>query len=77
MLSIYMHHDMYIMAEPPKLYGPYAPVIILKTSDYCTREPDNPVVCRVSSENPESSRFYNSYRINNGVATTLQHLLQK
>jgi hypothetical protein len=29
------------VAEPPKLYGPRAPVIVLKTSDYCTREPDN------------------------------------
>ena len=29
------------MVEPPKLYGPRASIIILKTSDYCTREPDN------------------------------------
>jgi hypothetical protein len=27
----------------------------------------------VSSGNPESSTFYNSYRINNGVTTPLQH----
>ena len=29
------------MAEPPKLYGPCAPVIVLQTSNYCTRKPDN------------------------------------
>ena len=30
-----------IVAEPPKLYSPRAHVIVLKTSDYYTREPDN------------------------------------
>jgi hypothetical protein len=34
-----------------------------------------PVVCRVSSGKPESSMFYNSYKINKGVVTTLQHLI--
>jgi len=29
------------MVEPPQLYGPHVPVIVLKTSDCCTREPDN------------------------------------
>ena len=29
------------MVEPPKLYGPYVPVIILQTSYYYTRKPDN------------------------------------
>ena len=24
------------VAEPPKLYGPHAPIIVIKTSDYCT-----------------------------------------
>ena len=24
------------VAEPPKLYGPHAPIIVPKTSDYCT-----------------------------------------
>jgi len=24
------------VAEPPELYGPHAPDIVLKTSDYCT-----------------------------------------
>jgi hypothetical protein len=27
--------------EPPKLYGPHTPVIVLMTSDCYTREPDN------------------------------------
>jgi hypothetical protein len=30
-----------IVAEPPKLYGPHASVIVLKTSDCRTWEPDN------------------------------------
>jgi hypothetical protein len=30
-----------IVAELPKLYSPRVPIIVLKTSDYCTREPDN------------------------------------
>ena len=57
----------------PNYASPCAPVIVLKTFDYCTQKSDNPVVCRVSSGNPESSTFYNSYRINNRVTTTLQH----
>jgi hypothetical protein len=60
----------------PNYAGPRVPVIVLKTSNCCTQKPDNPVVCRVSSGNPESFTFYNSYRINNRVTTTLQHLLQ-
>ena len=61
----------------PNYAGPRVPVIVLKTSDYYTRKPGNPVVCQVSSGNPESSTFRNSYMINNGVTTTLQHLVQK
>ena len=29
------------MAEPPQLYGPHVPIIVLKTSDCYTRELDN------------------------------------
>jgi hypothetical protein len=61
----------------PNYAGPCVPIIVLKISNCCTRKLVNPVVCRVSSGNPESSTFYNSYRINNGVTTTLQHLVQK
>ena len=67
----------FLWQNHPNYASPHAPIIVLKTSDCCTWEPDNPVVCRVSSGNPESSTFYNSYRINNRVATTLQHLVQK
>jgi hypothetical protein len=64
------------MAEPPELNGSHVPVIVLPlTGAHISHI--IPVVCLVSSGNPESSTFYNSYRINNGVATTLQHLLQK
>jgi hypothetical protein len=37
-----VYHGLGSVAEPPKLYGPHAPVIVLKTSDCCTWEPDNP-----------------------------------
>ena len=30
------------VVEPPKLYGPHVPVIVLQTSNYCTWELDNP-----------------------------------
>jgi hypothetical protein len=67
------HH----VVELPKLYGPRARVIVPKTSDCCTREPDNfSSVSGVLGE-PESSTFYNSYRIIHGVTTTLQQLVQK
>ena len=52
------------MAKLPKLYGPHAPIIVLKTYDCCTREPDNPGSLLGVLGNPESSTFYNSYRIN-------------
>ena len=29
------------VTEPPKLYGPHAPVIVLRTSDYYACVPDN------------------------------------
>jgi hypothetical protein len=63
------------VAEPPKLYAPHVPTIVFQTSNSCTCKPETPVACRVSSEKPESSMFYNSYRINKGVVTTLQYLI--
>ena len=53
-----------IMAETPQLYDPYVPFIVLKTSDYCTREPYNSGSLLGVLRNPESSIVYNSYRIN-------------
>jgi hypothetical protein len=61
----------------PNYAGPRVPIIVQKISNCCTQKSDNPVVCRLSSGNPESSTFYNSYRMNNGVTTTLQYLVQK
>ena len=52
------------MAKPPQLYGPHVPVIVLKTSDYYTQEPNNSVSLSGVLEEPKSSTFYNSYRIN-------------
>jgi len=30
------------VVEPPELYDPHVPVIVLKTSNYCTCKPHNP-----------------------------------
>jgi hypothetical protein len=64
------------VAEPPKLYGPHAPIIVSTTSDCCAREPDNIRSLLGVLGKPESSTFYNSHRINKRVTTILQHLLQ-
>jgi hypothetical protein len=64
------------VAEPPKLYGPHAPVIVPKTSDGYACVPYNLKSLSGVLGKPESSTIYNSHRINKGVTTTLQHLLQ-
>jgi hypothetical protein len=64
-----------VVAEPPKLYGPHAPVIVLKTSDGYACTPDN---LRRSVGCPHRTliQLYltTHTRINKGVTTTLQHL---
>jgi hypothetical protein len=66
-----------VVAEPPKLYSPHAPVIIPKTSDDYACTPDN---LRRSIGCPRRTsiqlRLTTHTRINKGVTTTLQHLLQ-
>jgi hypothetical protein len=72
--------------------GPRVPVIVLKTSDCCTRKPDNLVVRRVSSGNPNHPYFtthtgstmelLQHYNIDTkisyiGVAEDLQHKVAK
>jgi hypothetical protein len=64
------------VAEPPKLCGPHAPVIVPKTSDSYACVPYNLKSMSGVLGKPESSTIYNSHRINKGVTTTLQHLLQ-
>jgi hypothetical protein len=64
------------VVEPPKLCGPHAPVIVLKTSDSYACVPYNLKSMSGVLGKPESSTIYNSHRINKGVTTTLQHLLQ-
>jgi hypothetical protein len=64
------------VVEPPKLYGPHMPTIVFQTSDSCTCKPDNSgILSGVLGGNPNHPQFYNSYRINKGVVTTLQHLI--
>ena len=48
------------MAETPQLYGPRVLVIVLKTSNCCTREPDNSY--RINMELPQ---HYNIWYKNN------------
>ena len=76
-VSEQMFQAWYYVVEPPKLYGPRAPIIVLKTSDSYTRDLDNFDSLSNVLWEPKSSTFYKSYRINNGVTTTLQHLVQK
>ena len=52
------------VAEPPKLYGLHAPVIILKISDCCTQELDNSGSLLGVLEEPRIIHIFNSYRIN-------------
>jgi hypothetical protein len=60
-----------LVAKPPKLYGPHAPVIVPKTSDGYACIPDKLKSLSGVLGKPESSTFYNSHRINIGVTTTL------
>jgi hypothetical protein len=66
----------YTVVEPPKLYGPYAPVIVSTTSDGYACVPYNLKSLSGVLGKLESSTIYNSHRINKGVTTTLQHLIQ-
>jgi hypothetical protein len=65
-----------IVAEPHKLYGPHAPILLSKTSDGYACVLDNLKSLSGVLGKPESSIIYNSHRINKGVTTTLQYLLQ-
>jgi hypothetical protein len=71
-----LYVSLFDVAEPPKLYGPHVPTIIFQTSDTAHASQITLVVYPVSSGDPKSSTFYNSYKINNGAITTLQHLIQ-
>jgi hypothetical protein len=65
------------ITEPPKLYGPHAPVIVHKTSDGYACTPDNlrrSVGC--PHRTPIQLHLTTHTRINKRVTTTLQHLLQ-
>jgi hypothetical protein len=75
-LSIWLH-SWPTIAEPPKLYGPHAPVIVSKTSDGYACTPDNlrrSIGC--PRRTPIQLRLTTHTSINKGVTTILQHLLQ-
>jgi hypothetical protein len=64
-----------VVAEPPKLYGPHAPVIVPKTSDGYACILDNLrryVGC--PHRTPIQLHLTTHTKINKGVTTTLQHL---
>jgi hypothetical protein len=46
------------VAEPPKLYGPHAPVIVLKTSDGYACAPDNLKSLSGILKKPKSSTIF-------------------
>jgi hypothetical protein len=77
LLSLRENMNSVCVAEPPKLYGPHALVIVPKTSDGCACAPDN---LRRSVECPQRTpiqlHLTTHTRINKGVNTTLQHLIQ-
>ena len=65
------------MVEPPKLYGPHAPVIVLKTSDCCTLEPDNSGSLSGVLGEHRIIHILQLIHDQHGVTTTLQYLVQK
>jgi len=68
---------MHAVAEPPKLYGPRASVIVLKTSDCCTREPDNFGSLSGVLGEPRIIHILQLIQDQHGVTTTLQQLIQE
>jgi hypothetical protein len=65
------------VTEPPKLYGPHAPIIVPKTFDGYVCTPDNirrSIGC--PHRTPIQLHLTTHTRINKGVSTILQHLLQ-
>ena len=71
-----MHYGS-VVVQPPKLYGPRAPVIVLKTSDSCTREPDNSGSLSGVLGEPRIIHILQLIHDQHGVTTTLQQLVQK
>ena len=65
------------VAEPPKLHGQHVPVIILKSFDCCTWEPDNSDSLSGVLGEPRIIHILQLIQDKHGVTTTLQHLLQK
>jgi hypothetical protein len=61
------------VVEPPKLYGPHAPVVVLKTSKCCTREPDNSGNLSGVLVEPRIIHILQLIQYQQGVSTTLQH----
>jgi hypothetical protein len=62
------------MAEPPKLYGPHAPVIVLKTSDDYACVPNNLKSLSGALEKPESSTIFEAASHYRGIAVLEQFI---
>jgi hypothetical protein len=65
------------VAEPPKLYSPHTPVIVLKTSDCCTWEPDNLGSLSGVPREPQIIHILQLIHDQHRVTTKLQQLVQK
>jgi hypothetical protein len=57
-----------VVAEPPKLYGPHAPVIVPETSDRYACVPDNLKSLSGVLEKPESSTIFRAGSYYRGIA---------
>jgi hypothetical protein len=62
------------VAEPPKLYGPHAPVIVSKTSDSYAGVPDNLRSLSGVLEKPESSMIFQAGSHYRGIAALQQFI---
>ena len=65
------------VAEPPQLYGLHVPVIVLKTYDCCTREPNNSDSLSGVLGEPRIIHILQLIHDQHGVATKLQYFVQK
>ena len=65
------------MADLSELHGPHVSVIVLQTSDGCPWEPDNSGGLSGVLGEPRIIHILQLIQDQDGVTTTLQHLVQK
>ena len=63
------------VVEPPKLYVPHVPIIVLQTSDWCTHKPYNPDSLSGVLREPRIIHILQLIHDQHGVTITLQQLI--